>query len=112
MEEEKQNFEDILHIPKEPRPEHPVPLPELNRLAFDGVSFKHQSATSPALTDISLPVTLSVTRNRRLTPSTGSLACGNLCKVGYTRSKRSFPGLFIIRLRSRDIALAHRNWIP
>ena len=47
------NFQDILDIPKEPRPQNPVPLPELHRLAFADVSFRHQSATSPALTDIS-----------------------------------------------------------
>ncbi len=50
------NFQDILDIPKEPRPANPVPLPELQRLAFDRVSFKHQSASSPALTDISFDV--------------------------------------------------------
>ncbi|HLG55931.1 MAG TPA: ABC transporter ATP-binding protein [Vicinamibacterales bacterium] len=46
------NFEDILAIPKEPRPSNPVPLPDLHRLGFDTVSFKHQSASFPALTDI------------------------------------------------------------
>src|SRR6187455_3634417 len=46
------NFQDILRIPKEPRPLNPVPLPELRRLAFEHVSFKHQSASFPALTDI------------------------------------------------------------
>jgi ATP-binding cassette, subfamily B, bacterial len=46
------NFEDILAIPKEPRPSNPVPLPDLHRLGFDSVSFKHQSASFPALTDI------------------------------------------------------------
>jgi ATP-binding cassette subfamily B protein len=50
------NFQDILDIPKEPRPANPVPLPSLDRLAFDGVSFKHQSASSPALIDISFDV--------------------------------------------------------
>jgi ATP-binding cassette subfamily B protein len=50
------NFQDILDIPKEPRPANPVPLPSLDRLAFDGVSFKHQSASSPALVDISFDV--------------------------------------------------------
>jgi ATP-binding cassette, subfamily B, bacterial len=50
------NFEDILAMPKEPRPANPVPLPNLHRLAFDRVSFKHQSASSPALTDISFDV--------------------------------------------------------
>jgi ATP-binding cassette, subfamily B, bacterial len=50
------NFQDILAIPKEPRPADPVPIPELNWLAFDHISFKHQSASSPALTDISFEV--------------------------------------------------------
>jgi len=50
------NFQDILAIPKEPRPASPVPVPELNRLAFDHISFKHQSAAFPALTDISFEV--------------------------------------------------------
>ena len=50
------NFQDILAIPKEPRPANPVPVPELNRLAFDHISFKHQSASFPALTDISFEV--------------------------------------------------------
>ena len=50
------NFQDILDIPKEPRPVNPVPLPELRRLAFDQVSFKHQSASYPALTEISFEV--------------------------------------------------------
>src|SRR5690349_11327034 len=47
------NFERILAIPKEPRPANPVPLPDLRHLAFERVGFKHQSATQPALTDIS-----------------------------------------------------------
>src|ERR1700687_6135915 len=50
------NFQDILQMPTEPRPANPVPLPDLRRLAFDHVSFTHQSASSPALTDISFEV--------------------------------------------------------
>jgi ATP-binding cassette subfamily B protein len=50
------NFQDILRIPKEPRPTNPVPVPDLRRLAFDRVGFTHQSASSPALTDISFEV--------------------------------------------------------
>ena len=50
------NFRDILLMPKEPRPANPVPLPELGRLTFDHVTFKHRSADSPALTDISFEV--------------------------------------------------------
>ena len=47
------NFEDILAMPVEPRPDNPVPVPELRTLAFEGVGFTHQTASSPALTDIS-----------------------------------------------------------
>ena len=47
------NFQDILDMKREPRPTNPVPLPDLRELAFEHVSFQHQSASSPALTDIS-----------------------------------------------------------
>ncbi|MEO7190130.1 MAG: ABC transporter ATP-binding protein [Vicinamibacterales bacterium] len=50
------NFADILDMPKEPKPVNPRPLHELRQLAFDHVSFQHQSASSPALTDISFSV--------------------------------------------------------
>jgi ATP-binding cassette subfamily B protein len=46
-------FQDILDMPKEPRPAHPVPVPDLQRLEFRDVTFKHQSASSPALNGIS-----------------------------------------------------------
>jgi ATP-binding cassette subfamily B protein len=52
-----QNFQDILDMKKEPRPLNPVPLPELRELSFDHVGFQHQTASSPALTDISFTVT-------------------------------------------------------
>jgi len=47
------NFQDILDIPKEPRPARPVPMLDLQRLEFRDVTFKHQSASSPALNGIS-----------------------------------------------------------
>src|SRR3954468_613701 len=47
------NFQDILQMPKEPRPAHPVPVSDLQRLEFRDVTFKHQSASSPALNGIS-----------------------------------------------------------
>jgi ATP-binding cassette subfamily B protein len=50
------NFQDILAMSREPRPENPVPVPELKTLRFDRVSFTHQSATTPALTDITFEV--------------------------------------------------------
>src|SRR3954447_4947005 len=46
-------FQEILRIPKEPRPLHPAPLHDLTSLAFEGVTFQHQSAASPAVTDMS-----------------------------------------------------------
>ena len=50
------NFADVMAMPVEPRPAQPVPLPDLERFAFDSVSFTHQTATTPALTDISFEV--------------------------------------------------------
>jgi ATP-binding cassette subfamily B protein len=50
------NFQDILDMPKEPRPTAPVPLPELHDLAFSHVGFQHQTATTPALVDVSFEV--------------------------------------------------------
>jgi ATP-binding cassette subfamily B protein len=51
-----QNFEAILALPPEPRPEHPVDVESLQTLRFDDVTFQHQSASAPALTDISFQV--------------------------------------------------------
>src|SRR5687767_12840618 len=51
-----QNFEAILALPPEARPEHPIPIDRLENLAFEEVSFQHQSATKPALQDISFHV--------------------------------------------------------
>lgn len=50
------NFESILKLPPEPRPEHPVALESLETLRFDDVTFQHQSANAPALTGISFQV--------------------------------------------------------
>ena len=46
-------YEKILQIPKEAKPANPVPLAGLLTLAFERVSFQHQSASSPAVSDIS-----------------------------------------------------------
>ncbi len=46
-------FEDILALKPEPRPEHPVPVGNLQTLAFRDVRFQHPSANKPALQDIS-----------------------------------------------------------
>ena len=52
-------FEGILRIPVEAKPAHPRPLPpdgSLRTLAFEGVTFQHQSASTPAVSDISFDV--------------------------------------------------------
>jgi len=51
-----QNFEQILAIPTERKPENPKLIKQIDRLAFDKVSFQHQSATTSALNEISFEV--------------------------------------------------------
>ena len=51
-----QNFEDIMNTPSEVRPAHPKKLEQISRLRFDLVSFKHQSATTKAVENISFDV--------------------------------------------------------
>lgn len=51
-----ENFRAILAIPKDPKPLDPVPVENLEALEFRDVTFQHQSATTPALTDISFRV--------------------------------------------------------
>jgi ATP-binding cassette subfamily B protein len=43
------NLEEILKIPPEAKPAHPVPLYDLKSLAFDDVNFQHRTATRPAV---------------------------------------------------------------
>lgn len=51
------NFEQILKMPVQPKPENPVAIASLQTLEFDQVTFQHQSASSPALSGISFRVT-------------------------------------------------------
>src|ERR1017187_8045228 len=51
-----QNFEKILAMEPEPRPDHPVPVSQLETLAFEEVGFQHQSANPPALAGITFEV--------------------------------------------------------
>ncbi len=46
-------YEAILAMPTEARPANPIALPDLRTLAFEDVTFQHQSAASPAVLDIS-----------------------------------------------------------
>jgi len=51
------NFKKILETPKDPKPIAPVPLTDIEELEFANVGFMHQTASTPALTDISFDVT-------------------------------------------------------
>lgn len=51
-----ENFRKILATPKDPKPVAPVPLNDITELEFDNVGFMHQSASTPALADISFKV--------------------------------------------------------
>lgn len=51
-----QNFRSIMAIPKDPKPANPVPIENLETLEFRDVSFMHQTASTPALTEISFRV--------------------------------------------------------
>jgi ATP-binding cassette subfamily B protein len=55
------NFEDILKMNKEPRPERPVPGGPLDRIEFDDVTFRHQTGTTNALDGISFHVDVGET---------------------------------------------------
>ena len=50
------NFEQILSTPPDPKPTSPVPVDDLRVLEFDRVTFTHQTASLPALTDVSFRV--------------------------------------------------------
>jgi ATP-binding cassette subfamily B protein len=47
------NFAQILEQPPEAKPDNPVQIEAVTRLAFEQVSFRHQSGTSDALSGIS-----------------------------------------------------------
>ncbi len=49
-----QNFHAILSTAKEPKPEHPQKVGRLEKISFDGVSFKHLTAGRNALEQVSL----------------------------------------------------------
>ncbi len=50
------NFEDIMNMPSEPRPMKPVHLGSLNKFRFDEVTFRHKSAHTNAVSEISFEV--------------------------------------------------------
>ena len=50
------NFQKILDTPVDPRPAKPVEVNDLRVLEFEDVGFTHQTATTPALSDIDFRV--------------------------------------------------------
>ena len=50
------NFSKVMAMPLDPKPADPVAIDTLQELEFDRVTFTHQSATTPALVDISFTV--------------------------------------------------------
>jgi len=51
-----ETFQTILDIPIEAKPVSPLALGDLNTLAFEDVSFTHQSASAPALSGVTFEV--------------------------------------------------------
>jgi ATP-binding cassette subfamily B protein len=51
-----ETFEQILQTPVDPKPASPIAVNDLRVLDFDDVTFTHQSASAPALSDISFRV--------------------------------------------------------
>jgi ATP-binding cassette subfamily B protein len=51
------NFQSILSIPIDPKPEKPVMLERVSKLTFDNVSFKHLTANRNALNNINFEAT-------------------------------------------------------
>ena len=47
------NFQDILNIKPEHKPDHPANLGAITKFSFDHVSFKHHTASGNAVSDIS-----------------------------------------------------------
>lgn len=55
------NFERIMSIPKDKKPENPTSIAKIKKLEFDEVSFKHQSASTNALNGISFETNIGET---------------------------------------------------
>lgn len=50
------NMKELMNKPVEHTPEHPKHINDINELRFDGVSFQHNTATRPAVENISFDV--------------------------------------------------------
>ena len=104
------NFEAILRMPKEPRPLQPVAVGPLHRLAFDRVGFQHQTASTPALIDISFSVARGETVAFVGPSGSGKTTLVKLLVGLYTpqTGRILYNGLPSTDDRSRSPARAHR----
>jgi ATP-binding cassette subfamily B protein len=50
------NFEKIIQTPIETKPEHPIPLNAIEKLAFSDLTFRHKSSNYDALSNINFEV--------------------------------------------------------
>ncbi len=55
------NFKDIIETPLEKKPENPVKIGKIETFEFENVTFKHQSASTHALEDISFKTSVGQT---------------------------------------------------
>jgi len=55
------NFERIMSIPKDKKPDNPTSIAKIRKLEFDEVSFKHQSASTNALNGINFETNIGET---------------------------------------------------
>ncbi len=55
------NFAEILETPVEPKPENPVSIGSVKNIAFENVSFRHQSSNKNALCGITFSTTVGET---------------------------------------------------
>jgi len=55
------NFQQILATPKDPKPANPVPIGNIEALAFDSVSFRHLTGSGNAISGISFEAKLGDT---------------------------------------------------
>ena len=55
------NFQDILDTPLEEKPDNPISIGNIETFEFDNVSFKHRSASTKALCDISFSTQIGET---------------------------------------------------
>jgi len=78
-----QNFQDIISIPIEAKPENPVTIDKIENLKFNNVSFKHQQSNHAALNNVNFTVDRGQT-----------IACVGPSSSGKTTMVKMLVGLY------------------